>query len=279
MLEFDGEWRYDTPGAIEPKVLSSFRELIEKICRQGQRRVLLEHFKSYFASAAGVAYYRSSNESWASTDLDRLISGAAINAPLFIEAFYDACEVLGKRFPEMQMPSIARINRILSDASAIYFIDPPKLVAKSSNVTILIPENLPSINARVKATIEDSLQASERALDEGKGRQAVQEILWLLETVSTIFRGEEVLNHKITGQYFNKIVRELKTHTTDNQKQILQWIQQLYGHLSSPTRGGVRHGTDIKEGLGLGIDEARLYCNLIRSYMTFLISEYERLQR
>jgi hypothetical protein len=40
-----------------------------------------------------------------------------------------------------------------------------------------------------------------------------------------------------------------------------------------------RHGVDLKEGLALGIDEARLYCNLIRSYLMFLIAEHERVSR
>ena len=56
-------------------------------------------------------------------------------------------------------------------------------------------------------------------------------------------------------------------------------MMQLHGYLSSPTGGGVRHGVDLNEGLELGITEARLYCNLIRSYLTFLIAEHERLQR
>ena len=62
MLNFDGEWRYDSPGAIEPEVKSSFRQLIERICRQGQRQEILEHFKSYFALAEGVPHYRSGDE-------------------------------------------------------------------------------------------------------------------------------------------------------------------------------------------------------------------------
>ncbi|SPZ48216.1 Uncharacterised protein [Agrobacterium tumefaciens] len=56
-------------------------------------------------------------------------------------------------------------------------------------------------------------------------------------------------------------------------------MMTLHGYLSSPTGGGVRHGVDLKEGLALEIDEARLYCNLIRSYLTFLIAEHERLSR
>jgi len=46
---------------------------------------------------------------------------------------------------------------------------------------------------------------------------------------------------------------------------------------SSPTGGGVRHGADLKAGLVMQENEARLYCNLIRSYITFLLAEHERL--
>lgn len=47
---------------------------------------------------------------------------------------------------------------------------------------------------------------------------------------------------------------------------------------SSPT-GGVSHGVDLREGSAHQIDEARLYCNLIRSCLTFLIAEHKRLSR
>lgn len=36
------------------------------------------------------------------------------------------------------------------------------------------------------------------------------------------------------------------------------------------TGGGVRHGVDLREGVALQINEARLYCNLIRSYILSL---------
>lgn len=43
------------------------------------------------------------------------------------------------------------------------------------------------------------------------------------------------------------------------------------------TDGGVRHGTDPKAAVTVGQNEARLFCNLIRSYINYLIAEYERL--
>ena len=279
MLEFEGDWRYESPGAVEREVESAFRQLIDRICGQGWRKRILEHFKSYFASAAGVPHHTSSDEGWASTDLDALMNEAAANAPMFIEAFYDACEKLERRHPEMEMPGVVRINRILSEAGAGFQIDPPRLIATRVHVPITVPDEVPSLDTQAKVAIEEALEASQRALSESNGRQAVQEVLWLLETVSTAFRSEKILDGSIHGRYFNKIINELQQRGHGHQKQILQWMLNLHGYLSSPTGGGVRHGVDLNEGLELGINEARLYCNLIRSYLTFLISEHERLQR
>ena len=118
MLEFDGNWRYESPRAVKPEVDMAFRRLIDRICGQGSRKEILEHFKSHFATAAGEPYQRSSNEGWASTDLDYVMRKAAENAPLFIEAFWDGCETLKARYPLMAMPPLNRINSILNDADA-----------------------------------------------------------------------------------------------------------------------------------------------------------------
>lgn len=56
-------------------------------------------------------------------------------------------------------------------------------------------------------------------------------------------------------------------------------MMNLHGYLSSPTGGGIRHGLDLKEGIAVQAVEARLYCNLAKSYITFLVSEHERLSR
>ena len=279
MLEFEGNWRFESPGPVERKVESAFRQLIDRVCGQGRRKEILEHFKSHFAAAAGVPHHRSSDESWASTDLDSVMSEASENAPLFIEAFYKACDELERANLHMKMPGVGRINRILSEAGTGFQIDPPRLIATRAHVPIAVPDEGPSLDMQAKAAIKAALDASERAFSEGNGRQAVQEVLWLLETFSTAFRSETILEGNIHGRYFNKIIGELRRHGGGHQNQILKWMMQLHGFLSSPTGGGVRHGIDLNEGLEFGITEARLYCNLIRSYLTFLIAEHERLQR
>ena len=277
MLEFEDNWRYDSPCAMEREVVWEYRRLIDTMCSLGTRREILEHFKSHFAPASGASHYPSSNEDWASTDLDNLMIAAAQNTPLFIEAFHNACEQLHRSHPGMEMPGVNRMNRILNESGVGFQIDPPRLIATKEHVPVAVPDEAPSLDAQAQAAIQEVLTASERALSEGKGRQAVQEALWLLETISTAFRSSEILDGNIKARYFNKIIAELRRCEHGPQEEILKWMMQMHGYLSSPTGGRVRHGADLDGSLEIGLNEARLFCNLTRSYTTYLIEEHERL--
>jgi hypothetical protein len=276
MLEFNEAWRFDSPGSIPSGVVEGFSNLIGKIASQGDRHQLLEHFKSYFAAAAGFASNWSSSASWAETDLDRYMHHTAENAPLFIEAFYDACESL--RPSGIALPNLNRVNRILLENDARYEISPPDLLVRNPQVQITLPERSRSLDEQAVELIQHSLKESESLLSEGRWRQAVQEVLWLLETVSTAFQGLDSGTGTIQGKYFNKIAADLRSHNRGKTlDQVLGWITALHGYLSSPTGGGVRHGTDLKAGIAIEPGEARLFCNLIRSYIDFLLTEHERL--
>jgi hypothetical protein len=271
VLKFDSSWRHDSPGAVPIGVVRAFSEFISRIAPPNDRYSLLEHFKQYFAQAAGADYHPSSNQSWAQTDLDKHMELAAANAPLFIEAFYLACADLHPdEYPAV--PDVARINLVLAEHRAGYEIRPPRLIATENHVPVAVPERTPSFTEQARAMIEESLAASERFLNQSEGRRAVSEILWLLETVSTAFRDDKT----VQGKYFNLILKDMKNSSRGKaQEQILNWMTTLHGYLSSPTGGGVRHGMDLKDGIAIQLNEARLYCNLIRSYITFLIEEHE----
>lgn len=87
-------------------------------------------------------------------------------------------------------------------------------------------------------------------------------------------------NEGMQGKYFNKIAGELRKHHKGQiLDQVLDWVTTLHGYLSSPTGGGIRHGTDIKNATDMQLGEAQLYCNLIRSYINFLMSEHARLSK
>jgi hypothetical protein len=133
---------------------------------------------------------------------------------------------------------------------------------------------------KARETLERSLKRSEELLSEGRPREAVQEVLWLLETVSTAFRGIETQSGRVEGKYFNKIADDLrKKHPGTTLERVLDWITMMHGYLSSPAGGGVRHGMDLDSGIDLDPNQARLFCNLTRSYISYLIVEHDSLFR
>ena len=278
MLKLDPEWEHDSPGPIAPGVANAFLQIINRISGKGSTKRILEHFKSYFASAAGETYASSSDASWAATDLQRHMEAAKANGPMFIDAFYTACEKLRVNNPDLPIPDASRINRILIEHEAGYQIRDSQLIATRVHEKVEIPPTPATLDQQASVIIDEAIAAADRALERGNGRQAVQELLWLLETISTAFRGANAGEGTIEGKYFNKIVAELRAdRQAGHRKQILEWVMALHGFLSSPTGGGVRHGLDLKDGIVVQINEARLYCNLIRSYITYLLAEHERL--
>jgi len=280
MLNFDPTWRYSSPGAVSSDVRDEFLLLIKKIAaQQANRQLVLEHYKRFFADAAGRTSYESSSLGWAESDLKDYMRDAAENAPLFLEAFYDANLAMSARNPGLVVPPIALLNHILGKFGAGYELAPPELVSRNPTLPIEVIPEMPSLDVQAQEMIQRSLKQSEQYLSTGQERQAVQEILWLLETVSTAFEGLGVGEETVQGKYFNKIAADLRRkHKDKTLDQVLSWMTTLHGYLSSPTGGGVRHGATFNYAEMLP-HEGRLFCNLIRTYINFLIAEHSRLSR
>lgn len=285
-LRFNNAWRFAPPEdgiyrnkTVPEEVVEEFFGLALKVATQGSRQGVLENFKGEFCAAVGSTHARSSNESWAATDLESYMRGASENAPLFIEAFYDACASLGRRNPDWFVPDTALINKILQKYRMGYEVRPPELLLLDAMDTLIaVPEPLPTLAEKAIDVLQSSLHRSEELLAENRSREAVQEILWLLETVSTAFRGLDTESGTVEGKYFNHIVKDLRgKHIGTTLARVLEWVTNLHGYLSSPTGGGIRHGVDLDAGVRLSSSEARLYCNLIRSYLAYLVTEHERL--
>ena len=213
MLKFNGAWRFHPPSTLSSQVINEFSDLIGKIAAQGDLQEVLEHFKNYFAGAAGTTSSWSSSASWAETDLHRLMNAAAENAPLLIASFYDACESLKMKNTEFYIPDTAMINAVLSKYGVEFELGPRiclravRTLFRSSG-----SEQPASLDEQAQEIIQQSLQQSEQFLAEGRHRQAVQEILWLLETVSTAFQGLDTGAGTVQGKYFNKIAEDLRRH-------------------------------------------------------------------
>jgi hypothetical protein len=175
---------------------------------------------------------------------------------------------------------VSLINRVLSNHNAGYQIQPPDLVSQNAQEAIEVLKDPLSLDQQAQEIIQKSLKQSEQLLSEGRDRQAVQEILWLLETVSTAFQGLDTGSGTVQGKYFNKIADDLRKHHKGKiLDQVLAWVTTLHGYLSSPTGGGIRHGTNLKTAIVIQPNEARLFCNLIRSYISYLMAEHARLSK
>jgi len=282
LLKFDSEWRFESPGEISTGFFREAQQQIGIIAGQAQmeRQRIFEHFKAFFAGAAGSTASWSSSASWAQTDMNATMEEAAKNAPLFIEAYLGACEALREKHPHYAIPDVAQINRSLSTHQTGYQIVGDTLQSTNPHVAIPVPLPVKSLDDEAQAVITESLQKAEQLLLQGDYRQAVQESLWLLETVSTAFQGMNTGSGTVEGKYFNRIAADLQKHSKGTAlDRVLEWIKTLHGFLSSPTGGGVRHGTKLSAAVKIDREEARLYCNLIRSYITFLMAEHDRLKR
>lgn len=270
--------RRSSGEVLPPKVVSEFGDLIGKIAAQGDRRDLLEHFKGYFCGAIGAAHYWSSNESWAYTDLLKYMEEAARNPALFIEAFYDACEAL-RQEGKYELPGVGLMNEILREHEVLLEIRPPRLARVESVARVPDPEPPPTLAEGASGIIRRSMQRAEELLGENRPREAVQEMLWILESIATTFRGASLPTGTVQGRYFNEIAKELRAASRGTTlERVVDWSTQLHGYLSSPTGGGVRHGLDLNSGTAISLEQGRLFCNLILSFVTYLMAEHARLQ-
>jgi hypothetical protein len=160
VLKFTNSWRVSPPAdgvyinkTVPEEAIEEFFGLASKTATQGSRQGVLEHFKSHMASAAGITHFRSSSEQWAAADLERNLASAADNAPLFIEAFYDACASLGRRNPDWWVPDPDLINSVLRKHKVGYEIRDSALIALESALpAVSVPDRLPSSKRRSSST-------------------------------------------------------------------------------------------------------------------------------
>lgn len=270
-LSMPTDWRYGSPGEMPPAAVHAFNSFVHTIAAQSESSwSVFELFKAKFSGGCAT----SSSESWAISDLHGIMMGAADNAPVFIAAFWGGCVQVKERFPTVGLPDASVVNQILYEHGLPYELRPPQLLPRHSQASIAVQAPEQSMDERAYDLIHRSLDEADRLLLEQRPRQAVQEILWLLETVSTAFRGQESGSGSVEGRYFNEIVRDLRNkHRGSALAEALGWMTKMHGFLSSPGGGGVRHGTQLAADVSPTTREAHLYCNLTRSYINYLLAE------
>lgn len=145
-LKFDNSWRFRPPASLDREIVNEFNELLKKIAVQGDSWDVLEHFKSYFARAAGTSSMRSSSESWADSDLWSYMISVSSNAPLFIAAFYDACQTLQDDNPDLSVPDVPLVNELLEKHGVDFKVEPPNLVRRGTSIAVSAPSPSESLD-------------------------------------------------------------------------------------------------------------------------------------
>lgn len=201
---------------------------------------------------------------------------ASRNAPVFLDAFYTASAKIAVARPDVQIPTHETMNKMLENFGIGYRISPPNLLLIEELDLVPVPTTSLIEKAHEEFTL--AVGRSEAFLRDHKPRQAVEEVLWLLESVATAFSGISVGTTLVHGKYFNEILKSLR-HAKPSSilEKALSWLQTFHGYLSSPTGGGIRHGRALDLST-LAPHEAELFCNLTRSYISYLLSEYEQLR-
>ena len=182
-LQFPGQWRFTPPPGSKPipeEAVSEFRQLVGKVAAQGDRWNNLEHFKRFFMGAIGSTPSWSSSEDWADTDLRDFMRLAAQNPLLFLEALHDAFEsIQGKH--GFHVPDVTLINKICREHTIGFELQPPRIIQVSAgSEPIQVPPPPATLEDKAVQLLQESVQRSEQLLSEGHPREAVQEMLWVL---------------------------------------------------------------------------------------------------
>lgn len=286
MLNFNMRWRFRAPaddefhhGVIPAEACQQFSALIRRFNPAGNQNVW-EAFKERFRAVTNEYYGPSTNAYFAQYDCREALNNAAANAPMFIEAFYDVLVELQAGGIVPDFPAADLINELLAEHRIGYRVRGLDLVAVGIGDNLLevqLPV-APVLADVARETVQQSLTRASDLLSRGEHRAAVMETLWLLDSVSTVYRGVRIEDGEVRGAYFNTIVTDLRRLIPSGTlPQVLRWVETLYGYLSAPGGGQIRHGMDLSADLQVSPNDARLYCNLIRSYIDYLLSEYERL--
>jgi hypothetical protein len=243
----------------------------------GDRQARLEHFKQFFYLAIGRAHHWSSSPDYAEFDLLESMREARNHPALFLEALYDSIEAL-RFLGERHLPDLSLLNALLRRHDVSHELNPPNLVRLDiGQNSVPLPVVPTSLSENAAVLLRKSIVRAEELLSEQRPREAVGEILWMLESFFTTFRGASLPTGQIQGKYFNEIARELRASASGpSLGRVLEWLAQLHGYLSSTTGGGVRHGLDLNSGTQISASEGRLFVNLVLSYFSFLLTEHQR---
>jgi hypothetical protein len=283
-MDFPTAWRWSAPRVAEPYVStipdSVLDELIVLVTRlssfsgQGEQAAL-ETFKAQVCGALGRDYSTSSSKSWARSDLQTLSKELSRNPPLLIEAYFTAARSLkdGKGQPLFADPS--PINEILEKGTVGFAIRGDSIVLRGGVEPDTSP--VPTLIEQSNEELATAWREAEELLQQGKSRQAVAAIWWVVESILTVFEGRSIAGSPVKGTYFNEILKSLRRASPNTFFRLsLSLSAQLQDFLSDPKKAAVRHGGTF-DMARLSPTEARLLIDFAKAFARFLCAEYESL--
>jgi hypothetical protein len=283
-LNFDIAWELSPPPdgtyincKIPADAVGQFYELLRKSAhRTNDPEEAYYLIRAEFSEAVGHPVYRSSSMYFAPDDARAAMERASSNAPVFVAAYYGACKRIKKQFGTKAVPSVAVINRMLELHRIGYVVVPPNLVLRDQ--VQVIPVRPSCVLEQAQAKFQETIERSRKLLEEGNGDEAVTQIWWLLESITLSFSGTTLNGQPVAGSYFNEVAKSLKRNAGDAAVMgaVSRWLEALQSYLSGPGEAGIRHGRHLHME-GLKRHEAELFCNLTRSYISYLLAEYEML--
>jgi len=284
-LTFDISWELtppqDSSSYVNSKVpvdaIEQFYAILTRAAnRTNDPEEVYYLIRAEFSEAMGLPVYRSSSLYFAPSDAKAAMERAAENAPIFISAFYGVCKQIKKQFGSKAAPSIPVMNRLLEMHRLGYIIAPPNLVLREQ--VEVVPVQSSTVLEQAQARFREAIERSRVLLEDDKGDEAVAQIWWLLESIMLSFSGCNMNGQEISGSYFNEVTKSLKRSAGDGEVMgaVARWLEALQSYLSGPSEAGIRHGSHLHRE-GLKKHEAELLCNLTRSYISYLLSEYELL--
>lgn len=192
-------------GASTPmggSAINEFLKLARRIKPNGNSQYIIEKFKENFAKASGRSYSKSSNLSWAESDLEQYASEAGLDAPSFILAFCDTCENL--ELYGIHTPTHLNINVILESNQVPFRITNNVLCTDSNYLTP------PAPTASAASIVERALSDAKALLGHTNASSAVDRAHTALHgyLISLCEQASIVLTEDITSSKAFKLLRE-----------------------------------------------------------------------
>jgi hypothetical protein len=190
------------PTEMGAGAVTEFVSLARKITTKGEKQYIIEKFKENFARASGNSYSKSSNLSWAESDLDDYATLAAVDTPAFVSAFCDTCEFLSRY--DIHTPSHEHVNGVLEKHGIPFRIIDNTLSATSNHITP------PAPTASPESIVERALADAKALIGQTNASSAVDRAHTALHgyLLSICAETNLVLGEDTTSTKAFKILRE-----------------------------------------------------------------------